>query len=497
MTPILLGRWQSRLFLMGIFGSLTTALFGWAINDLTTPFVILGYVLIIGLYADIFYDIIQKNRWDHDWPPLLHFASGVLEGLVMWLAISILPLPGVPADMSFGLFLAHYSMVWVVIFAINWGPMKVFFPWWRYRGGRVLGAITFDENGISAEEQGLNHFRAAIYPLVLAVIYSAWITYMTTSGSWELFNEHWSVSLTMTLGSFVAGATAEGGAAVAFPIFTKVLHIDPPTARSFGLMIQAVGMSVAGIVIFARGIKIAPRVIFWVTLGGIIGQYLGQFYIILPNPYPRILFTFIAAAFGVAMFISRFKLKWEPIDYMPIWSRNQIFLFLVVGLLGGVFAAQTGSGIDMATFVVLTLAFGLNEKVSTPTTVIIMALNSIAGFFFRGAIAQDIGIAWEYWLVAIPIVIIGAPLGATVASRVTRDAIIYFLLFLISLEVVTTIWLVPFTGEAVMVTVIAVSICAVLFTAMIMYRSRVIATILGRRTPPLPTTTQTAPAVGD
>jgi len=497
MTPILLGRWQSRLFLMGIFGSLTTALFGAAINDLATPFIILGYVLIVGLYADIFYDVVQKNRWDHDWPPILHFGSGVLEGAVMWLAIMILPLPGVPEDMSFGLFLAHYSLVWVVLFAVNWGPMKVLFPWWRFRGGRVIGVITFDDNGVSAEEQGLNHFRAAVYPLVLAVIYSAWITYMTTAGAWDLFNEHWSVSVTMTLGSFVAGATAEGGAAVAFPVFTKVLNIDPANARTFGLMIQAVGMSVAGIVIFARGIKIAPRVIFWVTLGGIVGQYLGQFYIILPNPYPRILFTFIAAAFGVAMFISRFWLKWEPVDYMPIWGRKQVFLFLAVGLLGGVFAAQTGSGIDMATFVVLTLAFGLNEKVSTPTTVIIMALNSIAGFFFRGAVAQDIGVAWEYWLVAIPIVIIGAPLGATVASRVTRDAIIYFLLFLITLEVFTTVWLVPFTMEAIGVTVIAVTICAILFTFMIVYRSRVIARILGRRPQSQAISIKPAPAAGD
>ena len=126
-----------------------------------------------------------------------------------------------------------------------------------------------------------------------------------------------------------------------------------------------------------------------------------------------------------------------------------------------------------------------------------MALNSIAGFFFRGAVAQDIGVAWEYWLVAIPIVIIGAPLGATVASRVTRDAIIYFLLFLITLEVFTTVWLVPFTMEAIGVTVIAVTICAILFTFMIVYRSRVIARILGRRPQSQAISIKPAPAAGD
>lgn len=480
MTPILLGRWQTRIFLMTSFGVLVTALFGWSIGDFLTPFVILGYVLIIGLYADVFYDVVQRNRWDHDWPPVLHFASGIFEGAVMWLLIVLLPLPGVPENMPFGTFLTHYTLVWVVLFAVMWGPMKIFFPWWRFRGGRILGVVHFDDNGRSIEEQGLDNFRAAVYPLVLAVIYSSWLTFMITTNSWDLFREHWTVSVTMTLGSFVAGATAEGGAAIAFPIFTKVLHIAPPTARTFGLMIQAVGMSAAGIVIFARRIPVLPRVIFWVTIGGIFGQYLGTFYIILPNPYPRILFTFVAAVFGVALYVSRFRLKWEPIGQMPFWGGNQAVLFLIIGLLGGIFAAQTGSGIDMLTFVVLTLMFGLNEKVSTPTTVIVMALNSIAGFFFHGVIAQDIGIAWEYWLVAIPIVIIGAPLGATIASRITRDAIIYFLLFLISLEVVTTVWLVSFSTQNVIVTVISVAVFAVLFMGMLVYRSRRVAPALGR-----------------
>lgn len=329
----------------------------------------------------------------------------------------------------------------------------------------------------------MNRFRLLVYPAVLVVIYITWFTYMTTSNSWGLFQEHWLVSVTMVLGSFVAGATAEGGAAIAFPIFTKVLGIPPTDARTFGLMIQAVGMTAASIVIVTRRIPIAPRVILWTTLGGVVGQFLGQMYIILPNPYPRILFTFIAAAFGVVLYISRFHMQWEPISQMPLWGSNQKGLFVFVGVLGGIFAAQTGSGIDMATFIVLTLAFGLNEKVSTPTTVVIMALNSIVGFFFRGVFIQDIGIAWEYWLVAIPIVIVGAPLGAMVASWGTRDAIIAFLLFLISLEVVTTIWLVPFTPLSIVITAVAVGACMVLFAVMMWYRSAVIAPRLGRQAP--------------
>jgi len=312
--------------------------------------------------------------------------------------------------------------------------------------------------------------RKHMYPLTLLFVYGVWFSYMAINGLFGLFEQHAPVSITMTLGSFIAGATAEGGAAVAFPVFTKVLHIPPADARTFGLMIQAVGMTMAGWVIYLNRIPILKSVIVYVTLGGILGQVIGTFWLILPNPYPRILFTFIAATFGVALFVSRYVLKWKPETGFKHWDNSHRFVFVMVGIVGGAFAAQTGSGIDMLTFIVLTLAFGIDEKLSTPTTVIIMGLNSVIGFALHGFIVQDIGVAWDYWLVAIPIVIIGAPLGAVVAARLKRDVIIVALLSLITLEVGTTLWLVPFSMESKIVTIIAMAICALVFCVMLVYR---------------------------
>lgn len=278
------------------------------------------------------------------------------------------------------------------------------------------------------------------------------------------------MSLTMIFGSFVAGASAEGGAAVAFPIFTKALQIPATEARTFGLMIQAVGMTVASLVIVTRGVKILPHVIGWVSVGGLAGMVVGSLLFPIPLPYPKILFTFVTAAFGVALILSRWVLQWQPRDHFVVdqWPRR--LLFVGIGMIGGIFAANTGSGIDTLTFIVLTLAFGINEKVSTPTTVVIMGLNSVVGFFVRGVLMQDIGIAWNYWLVCVPIVILGAPLGAWVASRVSRDAIIYLLLSLITLELVTTILLIPFTPAMITFTWITVAVCVVWFATMLLYR---------------------------
>lgn len=325
----------------------------------------------------------------------------------------------------------------------------------------------------SASSRNKTEQRRWLYPFLLAIVYISWFSYMFLANRWSLFAEFWPVSLTMTLGSFVAGATAEGGAAVAFPVFTKALHIPSGDARTFGLMIQSVGMTMAAVMIYSQRVKILPHIIGWVSLGGILGQTLGTYVFTIPAPYPKILFTFVTTAFGIALVISRWFIKWEPRRDLPAWNSRYKALFFVVGVFGGSFAAQTGSGIDTLTFIVLTLAFGINEKISTPTTVIIMAMNSMVGFFLHGVVSQDIGIAWNYWLVAVPIVVVGAPLGAYFASKVQRDSIIIFLLSLISLELVTTLWLIPFSSlTQVLVTTTAVAVCAVLFWLMLSYRKK-------------------------
>ena len=126
----------------------------------------------------------------------------------------------------------------------------------------------------------------------------------------------------------------------------------------------------------------------------------------------------------------------------------------------------------MLVFIVLTLALGVDVKISTPTTVIIMGLNSVVGFALHGLISQDIGIAWNYWLVAVPVVALGAPLGALFAARVSPDVIITVVLSLISIEVITTLWLIPFTKSIVLVTGIVLLLCALGFTGMLVYRRR-------------------------
>ena len=73
-----------------------------------------------------------------------------------------------------------------------------------------------------------------------------------------------------------------------------------------------------------------------------------------------------------------------------------------------------------------------------------MAFNAMAGFAIQVLVLDDFSptIA-SWWLAAIPVVVIGAPLGAIICSYMPRAVIAYMLISLIAIELLTTLWLVP------------------------------------------------------
>lgn len=132
MTPTLRGRWQTRLFLLGTFGLLITLLFI-AARGSGLPLIALVIVAVTGLGWDMAYDRIQRNRWDHDWPPNLQLAAGVWEGVVTYLIMTLLFGRAITA----AAFWSHYAAVWVAVFLASQSIMRVLFPHWRYFGGEI------------------------------------------------------------------------------------------------------------------------------------------------------------------------------------------------------------------------------------------------------------------------------------------------------------------------------------------------------------------------
>jgi len=284
--------------------------------------------------------------------------------------------------------------------------------------------------------------------LTVAFVWALWITGMVRGDRWDLFAENWFMSVTMAFGSFIAGATSEGGGAVAFPVMTLFFGIEPATARDFSLMIQAVGMTAAAITILSTRIPVERHALVWGSAGGAIGIILGLEFVAgrLTPPYAKMLFMSTWLSFAVALYlINRYherEVHWDITNFLP---RHAVLLF-VVGIVGGVITSITGSGLDITIFSLLVLRLRINEKIATPTSVVLMGINAAVGFLWRGGIRAEMASeAWNYWWVCVPIVVVGAPFGAWFIKRRSRLFVATILYTSIAIQFVSALVIIPMT----------------------------------------------------
>lgn len=95
------------------------------------------------------------------------------------------------------------------------------------------------------------------------------------------------------------------GGAVAFPIFTKLLHIAPFDARNFSLAIQSVGMGAASLSILYLRVPIERRALLYAGLPGIAGAIFGARSVapFIPPVIIRTSFTVLVASLGIALLL--------------------------------------------------------------------------------------------------------------------------------------------------------------------------------------------------
>ncbi|MGK7942042.1 MAG: sulfite exporter TauE/SafE family protein [Crocosphaera sp.] len=289
---------------------------------------------------------------------------------------------------------------------------------------------------------------------------TTWIVWLTFLGFEKAFfhlTHYWHIALTMLFGSMIAGGTSMGGGAVAFPVFTKLLHISPHDAKIFSLAIQSVGMTAAALTIYLSKIPVEWRVIPWASLGGVFGIFLGLscFSPWLPPDILRICFTVMLTSFSVTLFILNQNHKRKK-KLISIWGKSEKTACIIAGMVGGIMSGLVGNGIDIVVFSVMILVWHLSEKVATPTSVIVMAINALVGFFLQVFIFNDFPPnVQHYWLAAIPIVVMGAPLGAVLCSKLHHSAIANSLIFLILMEMISSFLIIPLRPAIILSTVLS------------------------------------------
>lgn len=291
--------------------------------------------------------------------------------------------------------------------------------------------------------------------------------------------QYYLMAITMIFGSLVAGATPAGGGAVAFPVMSLALNVPTTMARDFSLGIQSFGMTAASFIIYFLEVPLDIEALIYGTIGGTTGLLVGLEGVapfLLPA-YTKMFFVSLWLSFAVALAILNRRLDrkvyesakeadessvlaclpQEPAKGAEVSSGDQdennegpttqeimlnkarkrrIAILLCIGFFGGICSSIAGSGLDMATFSVLTLYYRESEKVATPTSVVLMAVNAVVGILVRtipigGQYALgERETLWKFISVAIPVVVVGAPLGAYVPIILSRHQIAYTLYFL-------------------------------------------------------------------
>ena len=300
---------------------------------------------------------------------------------------------------------------------------------------------------------------------------AGWIVYVLASGQVDRVADQWRATLTMVFGSFVAGSTPQGGGAVAFPVFTKIIEIPPEIARTFSLSIQATGMVMASVIILLAGRRVDPVMLRVGLVGGSFGFFVGVFALgdpdtvfwvsVIPAAYVKVSFTIAVAMVATIVVICQGRDFKDDTD--GSWTPRAFLGLFVFSAVGGVASALTGSGVDVFLFLFATLVAGLHPRVGIPTSIISMAFVSVLGFVVFGLIdgqlsttvvdGQVVAVGgaaiaplaaskadlFGIWLAAAPIVVWGAPLGSWFASVLPEKALIRFVALLAIAELVSTI----------------------------------------------------------
>jgi uncharacterized membrane protein YfcA len=101
------------------------------------------------------------------------------------------------------------------------------------------------------------------------------------------------------------------------------------------------------------------------------------------------------------------------------------------------------TGINIFTFCLMTIYYRINEKVAVPSSVIIMTIETLLGFFLHAGVIHDFQTqSFEMWLVCIPVVAVFAPLGAFVISKVSRKGTAGFLYFIFIVQFFGAMWVI-------------------------------------------------------
>jgi len=258
--------------------------------------------------------------------------------------------------------------------------------------------------------------RLWIWYAWLVVFYAAWTALVAVPGNAATALAHWPIALTMLFGSYVAGATPMGGGTVAFPVLVLLFGLPATLGRDFSFAVQSIGMTSAAIFILARRQPLAWDALAGAIAGSAVGLPIGILVVApaVPALAIKIVFAVFWATFGLLHVIRLDDIVAGAVPSPPAGGQAARFRAgFVTGLVAGAtIVAVTGVGIDMLLYALLVLVYRFDPRIAIPSSVVVMACNSVLGIAIKGLATGIEPEVFPNWLAAAPVVALGAPLGA-------------------------------------------------------------------------------------
>lgn len=226
------------------------------------------------------------------------------------------------------------------------------------------------------------------------------------------------IVIAMTLAVLVGvalGLLGGGGSILTVPIFTLVLGTGTREAIVSSLFVVAVASGVSAASRVRRGeVRWKVAGVFAATgvIGGVVGGLVGQ---LLPEPALAVLFAAIMIVTAIAMMRPR-RERTEHLRASPtMLGPRMVATGLGVGVLTGVLGAG-GGFLLVPAFTFL----GLPIAVAVGTSLLVIAVNSSAGFFTQIA---SVAIHWPTVLTFTALAIGGSFIGMAISRRL-RPAVL-------------------------------------------------------------------------
>lgn len=264
---------------------------------------------------------------------------------------------------------------------------------------------------------------------------------MLLDDAWAKALLNWPIAAAMALGSYAAGSTPMGGGSVGFPILVLLFGQSAELGRDFSFAIQAIGMTSASIFILARRQPLAWAMLKGAFCGASLALPLGLFLVApwVPALWIKLIFAVTWGSFGLLHLwrLGEIAANQGMSDFDERWDWRVGFW---VGLLAGCFVVPiSGIGIDMILYTVLVLVARADLKIAIPTSVVIMAYCSVLGIVIKLLFTGVEENVYDSWLVAAPVVALGAPLGVFVVEFIGRKKTLLVVALLCVAQLVWTL----------------------------------------------------------